>query len=104
MKAKLIRDMPAAEDAPQDWVTVENGVAICSAGLVFEHPEAFWQVLMGNAVPADKECEDMVASKRTKPELETARQAMDELLELEADGQAQDLFDEEDEDDEGDDE
>ena len=103
MKAKLIRDMPAAEDAPKAWITKVDGVSICSSGLVFEHPESFWQVLMGNAVAADKECEDEVARRRTKPQLEVARQAMDELLELEADGQAQDLFDEEEED-EGDDE
>jgi hypothetical protein len=103
MKAKLIRDMPAAEDAPEDRVTDVDGVRTCPSGLVFEHPDSFWQVLMGNAVAEDDECKAEVARRRTKPQLEVARQAMDELLEIESDGQAEDLFDEED-DNEGDDE
>jgi len=85
MKAKYIRDMTPGEEAPEEWVTVnEDGVRVIEAGTVIEHPEAFWQVLMGNATAADDECRERVASK-TKPQLQAARQAMDELLELEAD-------------------
>jgi len=103
MKARLIRDMVAADDAPEEWVTVnEEGVRICPAGLEFEHPEAHWQVRMGNAVSVDDECERTVSKKRSKPELEVARQAMDELLELEKEGLS--LMDDEDDEDEGDDE
>lgn len=102
MKAKFIRDMEVAEGTtPEDWITTgSDGGRVVSAGLVFEDPEAFWQVLMGNAVPADKECEDEVARRRTKPQLEEARQASDELYEKVAGGQSL----EEDEDNDGDDE
>ena len=99
MKAKLIRDMPAADAAPDEWVANINGKRVCEAGLVFEHPEAFWQVLQGNALPADEECDAEVTRRRTKPQLEVARQAMDELLELQASGSPED-----DDDDDGDDE
>ena len=100
MKAKFIRDMQAGDDTPDSWVTVsESGARVCEAGLVFEHPDCFWHVLMGNAESADKECEDEVSRRRTKAQLETARQAMDELVEVEADGQSQD---EDEDDDEGD--
>jgi|19_taG_2_1085344.scaffolds.fasta_scaffold00887_6 hypothetical protein len=102
MKAKFIRDMEVAEGVtPEEWVSTNSeGKRFIPAGTEFEHPEAFWQVLFGNATPVDDECKVEVDRRASKPQLEEARQASDELYEKVADGQSL----EDDEDDEGDDE
>jgi len=102
MKAKFIRDMEVAEGiTPEEWISTDSdGKRIVPAGTEFEHPEAYWQVVLGNAVPVDKECEDEVNRRVSRGQVEEARQASDELLEKVADGQSLD----DDDDDEGDDE
>lgn len=83
VKAKLIRDMepcPTPGVTPREWIVEKDGRLICPAGLVIEHPQAFWQVLQGNAEPADDECRARVARLRTPSQLRVARAAYDELL------------------------
>jgi len=80
MKAKLIRDMTPAPDSPPEWVTVrEDGTSIILAGLEFEHPQAYYQVLMGNAVAVDDECKARVTKVRTPLQLAAAVVASDKL-------------------------
>ena len=98
MKAKLIRDMDVSPGVtPKEWITVVNGKEVCAAGLVFEHPEAYYQVLQGNAEAVDEECKARVSRVRTPLQLEAARIASDELLaSMQSDGETEEDQDEED--------
>lgn len=98
MKAKLIRDMDVSPGVtPKEWITVVNGKEVCAAGLVFEHPEAYYQVLQGNAEAVDEECKARVSRVRTPLQLESARIASDELLaSMQSDGETEEDQDEED--------
>jgi len=81
VKAKLIRDMDVSPGVtPKEWITVVDGKQICAAGLVFEHPQAYYQVLQGNAEPVDDECRARVSRVRTPMQLVEARLASDDLV------------------------
>ena len=80
MKAKLIRDMTPAYESPPEWITTRpDGTTILAAGLEFEHPQAYYQVLMGNAEAVDDECKACVAKLRTPVQLAAAVLASDKL-------------------------
>lgn len=79
MKAKLIRNMDAAPSTPKEWITIIDGKPMCAVGLVFEHPQAYYQVLQGNAEPADLECRARVARVRTPEQVRAAVEASDKL-------------------------
>tara|TARA_R110000868_G_scaffold359323_1_gene621157 strand:- start:282 stop:584 length:303 start_codon:yes stop_codon:yes gene_type:complete len=81
MKARLIRDMePSPGSTPEEWITEVNGKRILAKGLEFEHPEAFWQVLQGNAEAVDAECIARTTSLRSPLQLAAARLASDDLI------------------------
>jgi hypothetical protein len=62
MKCKLLIAMEAGPTAPDDICTVEDGRRIIEAGTVIESPAAWRLVHGGFAEPADKECEERLAS------------------------------------------
>ena len=104
MKAKLIREMSVSKDTPEEWITDKGGKPVCAEGLVFEHPQAYYQVLLGNAEPADAECQAIVDRKMSPEKLKEVRKAYDELLTtgsftgvLDEDDEPEDEFDEGDE-------
>lgn len=80
MKAKLIRDMDASPGVtPKEWIKVVNGRQVVPAGTIFEHPQAYYQVLQGNAEAVDDECIARVSRVRTPMQLAAARLASDDL-------------------------
>lgn len=81
MKAKLIRDMEVSPRVtPKEWITIKDGKEVCAAGLIFEHPQAYYQVLQGNAEAADEECRARVNRVRSPLQLAEARLASDDLI------------------------
>lgn len=81
MKARLIRDMePSPGVTPEEWISEVNGKRVLAKGLEFEHPEAFWQVLQGNAEAVDAECIARTTKYRTPLQLAAARLASDDLI------------------------
>ena len=80
MKAKLIRDMEVSPGiTPKEWIKTVNGKEIIPAGTVFEQPQAYYQVLQGNAEAVDEECKARVSRVRTPMQLLEARLASDDL-------------------------
>ena len=79
MKARLIRDMerPPATAAEHEALRRGRGYPIVPAGTIHDHPEAWQQVRMGNAIPADEECE--VAAAMTPAQLAAAQAAAEKV-------------------------
>lgn len=65
---------------PKEWIKVVDGKEVCPAGLIFEHPQAYYQVLQGNAEAVDEECIARVNRVRTPLQLVEARLASDDLI------------------------
>jgi len=99
LKAKLIRDMAISPGiTPKEWITIVDGIEVCAAGLIFEHPQAYYQVLQGNAEAVDEECIARVTRVRTPLQLVQARLASDDLIaSMATDADAEEDIEEDDE-------
>ena len=59
MKCRLLRDMERACETPEEHAAFRatGTFPIVPAGTLIDHPQAHHQVRLGNAEPADAECE-----------------------------------------------
>ena len=73
MKCRLLRDMERACETPEEHAAFRatGTFPIVPAGTLIDHPQAHHQVRLGNAEPADAECEPY----RLAPERLLAAQA-----------------------------
>ena len=77
MKARLIYELQWSPTCQEDWQYFEQHGHFrkIPAGTILDHPQAFLHVRLGNADPADEECEK--AAGMTMEQIKTAQHHQD---------------------------
>jgi len=78
MKVKFIREVAAFASADHPDLFERDGRRWFPVGAIMEDPRAVNHVILGNAVPADEECE--IAANMTPEKMKTAQAAQEMAL------------------------